>query len=218
MPPLTLYLARHGQSEWNHRALITGRADIGLSDTGREQAESLAACLRDEPLDAIVTSALRRTAQTAEPTARAQGGLPIERLAGLDEIDLGPLEGRYRDERDPDVQQLWAQWQADLWGFRIPGAEPFADFAARVNLALDDVLARHAKRRVLLVGHRATNRVILGRLLGWPRERWIEIRPRHKYFYRLGVDLGEGGATATSIASIALTGRKIGQVIDDFVM
>jgi broad specificity phosphatase PhoE len=166
----TLYLARHGQSEWNNQSRVTGQLDPALSPKGLEQSQGLAQCLQGEGLAAIYSSALQRTIDTAAPTATATG-LPIVRLAALNEINVGVLQGRFRDERDPEAQALWAQWQAEMWSFRIPGGERFDEFALRVGATLRVILDRHEGQRVLIVGHGATNRVLLGTLLGWPRER-----------------------------------------------
>lgn len=208
----TLYIARHGQSESNNQALITGQLDVGLSPKGKQQAQALAQCLHGVPLAAIYASGLRRTADTARPTADGKA-LTIECLPALDEIHLGVLQGRHRDERDPEAQALWAQWQADVWNFRVPGGERFDGFSARVGQALEGILARHAGQSVLIVGHRATNRVLLGLLFGWPRERWAEIRLRNKFFYRLHL-----GAGAPEVATYTLSGSKTGRCEAGFVM
>jgi broad specificity phosphatase PhoE len=207
----TLYLARHGQSEWNNQGRVTGQLDPGLSEKGREQSEGLAHCLQDAALDAIYSSALRRALATAEPTAAASG-LPVMPLAALNEIHAGDLQGRFRDERDTEAQALWAQWKADPWGAGLPGGERFDDFALRVGAALQAILHRHEGQRVLVVGHSATNRVLLGTLLGWPRERWSELRPRNKYLYRLQL-----GAAEPEIASYTLSGSKMGRCEPGFV-
>ena len=195
----TLYVARHGQSEWNNRSLITGQLDPALSPKGQQQSAALAQCLAHEELDAIYASTLQRTIATAQPTASAHG-LPIVELPALNEIHLGVLQGRHRDERDPEAQALWAQWQADPWGYRVPGGERFDEFAQRVDEGLQPLLRQHRGQSILIVGHRATNRVLLGTLLQWPRERWAELRLRNKYFYR--VRLG----AAPEIATDALGG------------
>ncbi len=207
----TLYLARHGQSEWNNQGRVTGQLDPGLSATGREQSQGLALCLRGQALDAIYSSALQRTRATAEPAAAAIG-LPITPLAAFDEIHAGVLQGRFRDERDAEAQALWARWKADLWGACIPGGERFDEFTRRVGAALQDILRRHEGQHVLLVGHSATNRVILGTLLGWPRERWHELRPRNKYLYRLQL-----GAAEPDIATYTLSGKKTGRCEAGFI-
>ncbi|EHR71528.1 fructose-2,6-bisphosphatase [Burkholderiales bacterium JOSHI_001] len=209
--PTTIFLARHGQSENNNQGLVTGQMDVGLSPKGELQALALAQCLKGESLAAIYTSTLRRTVQTAQPTADALG-LPIVQLPGLAEIHMGSLEGRFRDERDPEAQALWAQCQADLWHFVVPGGEGFTPFAERVGATLQDLLARHAGQKLLIVGHRATNRVLLGLLLGWPRARWEELRLRNKFFYRV-----QPGDSPT-IATYTLSGSKTGRCEEGFVM
>jgi broad specificity phosphatase PhoE len=200
----TLYLARHGQSAWNNQRRITGQSDPGLSERGRAQSEAMAQCLSDAPLAAIYVSALRRTAETAQPTARAKQLLPVA-LPALNEIHLGALEGRFRDERDPDAQAWWARWQADMWGCALPGAERFAQLAQRVGRALDEIVTRHAGQQVLVVGHRGTNRVLMGTLMGLPRGEWPALRLRHKHLYRLRL-----GAGRPDVATAVLGGERSG--------
>jgi broad specificity phosphatase PhoE len=212
--PTVIYLARHGQSEWNNQGLVTGQLDPGLSPKGLQQSQALALCLKDEPLAAIYASALQRTIATAQPTAAARG-LDIVSLSALDEIHMGVLQGRHRDERDPEAQTLWGQWQADPWGPGVPGGERFDGFAQRVGDALQGLLRLHRGERILVVGHRATNRVLLGTLLAWPRERWPEIRLRNKFFYR--VEGAEPGVAAR-IATCTLSGSKTGSWVEGFVM
>ena len=65
---------------------------------------------------------------------------------------------------------------------------------------------------MLIVGHRATNRVLLGTLLEWPRERWHEIRLRNKHFYRVCLDVPPVVDTYT------LSGSKSGTCQPGFVM
>ena len=210
-PSTTLYLARHGQSEWNHLGRVTGQSDIGLSARGVEQSEGLARCLQAVPLAAIYTSALARTVATAAPVAAVRE-LEIRQRPALNEIHMGVLQGRFRDERDPPAQALWAAWQTDPWGTAVPGGECFDAFATRVLAGWQAILEAHPAAAVLLVGHRATNRVLLGSVLGWPRERWQELRLRNKFCYRVQL-----GATP-QIATGTLSGSHAGQWRDGFEM
>jgi broad specificity phosphatase PhoE len=207
----TLYLARHGQSEWNNQSRVTGQLNPGLSPKGKQQSEALARCLQDEDLAAIYTSVLQRTIDTAQPTA-AQKQLPIASLPALNEMNLGVLQGRFRDERDPEAQAIWTQWQADMWRYQVPDAERFDDLTQRVSRALEDILQQHAGRRILIVGHRATNRVVMGKLLDWPLERWPELRLRNKFLYRIRL------GAETEIATFTLSGNKTGIRHDGFIM
>jgi broad specificity phosphatase PhoE len=88
-----IVFARHGETAPNRDGLILGRADPGLTDEGRRQADRLAELLsREEPV-AVLTSPLLRSRETAEVIAAACGleAEPDERLV---EIDWGAWEGR----------------------------------------------------------------------------------------------------------------------------
>jgi broad specificity phosphatase PhoE len=207
----TLYVARHGQSEWNNQSRVTGQLNPGLSLKGLQQSEALAQCLQDEDLAAIYTSVLQRSINTAQPTANAKH-LPITSLSALNEMNLGVLQGRFRDERDPEAQTMWAQVHADMWGYQVPGAESYQDLMRRVSQALQDILEQQRGRRILIVGHRNTNRVLMGRLLEWPQERWPELRLRNKFLYRIRL------GAKTEIATFTLSGNKTGACHDSFIM
>ena len=182
-----VYLARHGQSESNRERRLCGQLDPALSALGLEQSRQLARVLADAPLKAIFTSTLKRTAQMAEPTALARG-LPALALAGLRELSLGALEGRFRDERDPEAQALWRRRKADPARFRAPGGESFQDLEARVLPALGEILASASSGAALIVGHRESNRALLKGLLGWSTERVLEAKLRNHFVYDIDVD------------------------------
>jgi broad specificity phosphatase PhoE len=215
-PVTTLYVARHGQSEWNNQRRITGQLNPKLSPKGQLQSQALAACLRDENLHAIYTSQLQRTIDTAQPTAMAKQ-LQMVSLPALNEIFLGPLQGRYRDDRDPQARDLWAHIQDDMWGYQVSGVERFEDLAHRVSQVLQEILQRHQGHSILIVGHRGTNRVLLGTLLGWERERWKELRLRNKYLYRIRPQ-AQSLDLRTGIATFTLSGSKTGVCHDGFTM
>jgi broad specificity phosphatase PhoE len=60
-----LYLARHGKTDWNRDRRLQGSADIALNETGRRQAVGLARQLRGVHVDAVYSSELRRSRETA---------------------------------------------------------------------------------------------------------------------------------------------------------
>ena len=87
---MTLYLARHGQTEWNHSARIQGREDIPLNDTGRIQAQRLGEGLRELGIERIWSSPLSRAQETARTIASiCHIDSPITLLDGLTERDFG---------------------------------------------------------------------------------------------------------------------------------
>lgn len=165
--PTKIFLARHGESLCNAAKRLSGQLDTPLSPRGVQQAHRLARELRQERLAAIYTSTLRRTVETAQPTAIAHG-LPIQPCEALKELHLGILQGRFRDARDPEARRLWKARQQDKLHYRVPGGETFDDMARRVLPCLHTILAAATDTPVLIIGHRNINRVILAALLHWP--------------------------------------------------
>src|SRR5215475_11690790 len=58
---LRIYLARHGETDWNAERRLQGRTDVPLNSTGRQQAAKLAERLKGVRLDAVYTSTLSRS-------------------------------------------------------------------------------------------------------------------------------------------------------------
>jgi broad specificity phosphatase PhoE len=206
---MRLFIARHGQSEWNRDGRVTGQLDPALSEQGKRQANSLREVLNDVPLAAVFASPLARARDTATPTAQAHA-LRLDTRPELREIHLGVLQGRYRNERDPNAQRLWEERKQDIYGFRAPGGESFAELERRVVPCLTDILQNEHGRSVLIVGHRNTNRVLLGALLGWAPEAAASIPIRSRKLYEITID------TVTRIATISLDERDSGRRTEGF--
>ena len=66
MPQTQLYLIRHGQTDWNLRAMLQGRTDIPLNETGRRQAMEAGERLAGVHFDAVYSSPLQRCRKLAE--------------------------------------------------------------------------------------------------------------------------------------------------------
>lgn len=175
---MRVFLARHGETEWNAEHRLQGRADTRLTARGEAHARALLELLADRPLAAVYTSTLRRTIDTARPLA-ASRGLPVQARPELVEMSYGVLEGRTAEDPDPEIQRLWARRRADPLGFRAPGGETYAELRLRLLPFADLLRTRHDGDSVLVVGHRATNRVLLGLLLGWPLEDCLGFKHRH---------------------------------------
>jgi broad specificity phosphatase PhoE len=180
--PTTIYLVRHGESQLNLEKRVSGHLDTPLSPRGISHSHLLAVQFLGIRLTGIYTSALRRTVETARPTATMLG-LPIQSSAALNEQHFGVLEGRVRDARDPEALALWNARKRDKLFFRIPGGERFIDLAERVKKALDNILAQQVGGTILIVGHRNTNRALVGALMQQPEAEWPHITLKRQYVY-----------------------------------
>ncbi|WP_454691206.1 histidine phosphatase family protein [Achromobacter aloeverae] len=164
----TLLLMRHGHVEGIAPERFRGRAELPLSALGQEQAEALAGRLarRGKPV-ALYTSPLGRCVQTALPITRALGvaGQPLE---GLHDIDYGQWQGKAHEDVRRDAADLYRLWFERPHLMRFPGGESLQDLVARTADGLRDVLARHPRGEVFLVGHDSVNRALLLQLLDQP--------------------------------------------------
>ncbi len=152
-------LIRHGASLRTRAGepgpMTDGHGDPPLAPQGRRQAQRLAEWLREEPIAAIFVSGLRRTVQTAAPLAEALGLEPIV-VPDLREVHLGEWEDGAFLERFEAGDEIALRTLAEERWDVIPGAEPAADFAARVRRGLDAVLAGSAPgSRVAVFAHAA---------------------------------------------------------------
>lgn len=152
----TLLLVRHGETDWNRDGRWQGHSDTQLNDVGREQAVRVAGEL--DGVDVVYASDLARARETAEIVA-ARLGLPVRLDERLRERSFGAWEGKTAPEIEAQFRDAHARWLAGE-GAGAEDAEAFADFAARVQGFLADVLARHPDGTVLVVAHGGSIRVI----------------------------------------------------------
>ncbi|HKJ71909.1 MAG TPA: histidine phosphatase family protein [Gammaproteobacteria bacterium] len=156
-------LIRHGEPEGGR--MFRGVTDHPLSDRG--WAQMRLATAGEAGWQAVVTSPLVRCAGFAEVLAETRA-LPLEPEPGLREMDFGAWEGRTASDilaNGPgDLGAFWA----DPERAAAPGGEALADFRERVVAAWEELMARHAGRHVLVVGHGGAIRVILAHVLGMP--------------------------------------------------
>jgi probable phosphoglycerate mutase len=167
---MDLLWIRHGEPE--RIAPGTGvRADPALTDLGAEQARRLADWLAYEPIDAVLSSPMRRAVETATPLAGALG-IEIEIVDGLIEYDSNsdhyiPMEELRlnKDERfTAMVEGRWNEFGADM-----PEV-----FRARVDATVADIVRRFAGKRVAAVCHGGVINVALGSVLGVEQPLWFE--------------------------------------------
>jgi broad specificity phosphatase PhoE len=159
----TVYLARHGQSDWNAAGRWQGHADRPLTALGLRQAAELAEELAGVALDAVYSSDLRRARETAEAVAAPRGQTVIV-LTQLREVDVGSWSGLTRAEAKERFPQAFRRWADGGQGW--DDGETYEHMAERVVEAVRDVAEGHAGGTLLVVSHggpiRALHAVALG--------------------------------------------------------
>ncbi|MCR2804654.1 histidine phosphatase family protein [Paenibacillus soyae] len=149
---MKLYVARHGQTEWNAADRVCGVTDVELTSHGVEQAELMAEKLAEKRLDIIISSPLSRARKTAEIIARR---LQKEALVDhrLVEQNYGIFEGANR--KDESFKQAKSQFPN-----RLSGGESILQVSQRVFNLLDETKEKYRNEQVLLVSHGSVCRVI----------------------------------------------------------
>lgn len=158
----TLYLVRHGETDWNAARRIQGSTDIPLNETGRAQARAAAAALVEQFAGThprVVSSDLSRARETAEIIADALGAPAPALYPDLRERAYGVAEGM----TDVEYIDRFGAWDRE----NVPEAESTADLRARalrtVRRIVGDARRAHAPSDVpvIAVAHGA----LIGQLI-----------------------------------------------------
>jgi broad specificity phosphatase PhoE len=166
--PLAVFLARHGETEWNRVGRWQGRTDIPLSHVGRAQARDLGERLRGRGIVEIHTSDLSRARETADIVAGILGIVHVGVDPRLRERGFGCFEGLTREECAARHPEAWERYLADR---RVtpPDAEPQTDVVSRVVAALT-AAAEAADRTgpLLVISHGGAIRSFIHATTGSP--------------------------------------------------
>jgi broad specificity phosphatase PhoE len=162
---MTIHLARHGQTAYNHEGRFQGHLPVPLDGTGRAQAAALAQAAAEVELVSLWSSPLRRARETADIVA-ARIGLQPREDARFAETDTGDWTGRSFAEIGAEDPEGFARFERSDPSFRYPGGESFAEQSERVQAALADLRSRPAELPALVVCHRGVIRLALAAALG----------------------------------------------------
>jgi broad specificity phosphatase PhoE len=154
---LSLYLVRHGQTEWSLSGQHTGRSDIPLTAQGEDEARALAPWLAGLTFDHVFTSPRQRAQRTC---ALAGLGAKAEIEADLAEWDYGDYEG----QRSAAIRSQRPHWT--IFEDGCPGGEMPSDVAMRA----DRLIARlkQMQGRIALFSHGHFGVVLAARWIGLP--------------------------------------------------
>ncbi len=180
----TVLLARHGHHD-EVGTVLSGRSEIGLSPTGRDEARRLAGHLRDRPLVAVYSSPRCRARRTAEAVADGHG-LPVAVLDDLDEIDFGAWAGQ--DFAVLADDPIWQRWNARRATAATPAGDTMAATTARAVAAIGRVAV---EGMVLCVSHCDVIRGVVAHVLGLSADRLLAFDVDCASLTTLAIDGGD---------------------------
>lgn len=184
-------LLRHGRTEWNATGRFQGQLDAPLDVVGKAQAVAAAVAVAEMQPDAIVSSDLGRTADTAAAIA-AETDLEVVLDPRLREIDLGAWQGLTRAEARSRFPEEYAGWQAGDDRRRGDG-ETYAEVGARASECVIEWLDKlGAGATLLAVTHGGTARATIGSMLGFDPDLYWRLAPLGNCRWSLLADIGRG--------------------------
>ncbi|KAB2919875.1 MAG: histidine phosphatase family protein [Dechloromonas sp.] len=161
----TVYVIRHGETEWNLRGRFQGHFDSSLTERGISQASRLGQHLAGRSISAIYSSDLGRAMATAEIISRSIG-LPVQSVDKLRERRLGCLEGLTKDEAATQFPMDLACYESGSPDECISGGESFRNLLDRTEAFLVSIAHTHRGESVAVVTHggnlNATFRMVVG--------------------------------------------------------
>lgn len=155
----TLFLVRHGETEWNKKGLMQGHTDIALSEAGKQQAYALAESFNHLAFDGLISSDLMRAQQTALILAKGRN-LPLQTSAALRERFFGKYEGEnFRAFKELSGNNFDV-YDADRRHL-LPGVETYRQAVQRVEPFLLASATTFLGKTLLVVTHGGVLKALL---------------------------------------------------------
>jgi broad specificity phosphatase PhoE len=163
-----LYIARHGETDWNRVGRWQGQTDTRLNDVGRSQAKELASMLAGHRINRVISSNLARAHETATIVSELLGLGAVESDEDLRERSYGCFEGLTREECIAQFPEAWQSYLVDRRaGPR--GSEPYDQVFGRMKRAMERAASAMIDgQSILLVSHGGAIRTWLSTTTGQP--------------------------------------------------
>lgn len=160
---ITIIFEAHGTTLDNEAHTASGRHDGPLSPLGEKQSQEMGERYKNDRFDAIFCSELQRSYRSAEIGFGDK--FPIIQDPRLSECDYGDLTNHPSDEVDGEKPKRIST--------PFPNGESYIQTTARMKDFLSDLLKNHDGKRVMIIGHRATQYGLENIINGIPLEKII---------------------------------------------
>jgi len=160
-----IYLFRHGSVDYIDAdgRVVTDTDAVVLNDAGQAQATLMRDLFADVHIDKAQCSGLPRTRQTGEMILGSRD-IALETNAGF--LEIRQIQGEASGNYDIVADVAFCHWQATDDEARFLGGERYSDFYARIEAAMNDVLADDSWHNLAVFAHGATNAAVLGWVTG----------------------------------------------------
>lgn len=168
-----IFLVRHGQDTDNAAGILNGRRDTELTELGREQAKKVTDKLRDNDVQIVYTSPLKRAYETARIIATELGIDEVIADEHLIEREFGILTGKPVSDISKYTDKILPTDRVNYF-LEVQGAEDFPTLLMRGRKILDEIRQKHQNKNVLIVTHGDIGKMIRATYHGWTWEEGLK--------------------------------------------
>ena len=180
----TLYLVRHGKTDWNDQGRLQGAKDIPLNKAGLSEAKAAGITLKSVPVHAIYSSPLSRAHETAREIAKHHD-LDITIVDALKETAFGIFEGITWNELLVHPLIKNGPKEHERFTATIGGAESIYETYVRASTAVDKIVSKHPNETVILVSHGLLMKTIAYHMGVVEKEDIEKLMVRNAYPYKV---------------------------------
>ena len=180
---LTIIFEAHGTTYDNEAHLSSGHNDVALSPLGIQQSREMGERYKDDHFDAIFCSDLQRAYKSAEIAFGDKPGYakcPIIQDARLRECDYGDLT-----QKPSELVDVEKPKRIDT---PFPHGESYTQTTARMKSFLDEVKTKYAGKKIMIIGHRATQYGLDHLINGVPLEELVAAKFKWQPGWGYGVE------------------------------
>jgi broad specificity phosphatase PhoE len=158
----TIYIVRHGTTEWIEQGIIHGSSESPLSSYGKQEAALTAAALSNKGISKIYSSPQLRARQSAQAFQDLNPSIPIQEIDGLRELHFGKMEGTPDLLKRTKNKKLLFLLIRPIWFTtrRLTG-EKFTLFEKRVLDAWRKILKERETGSIVIFAHAAVINTIM---------------------------------------------------------
>lgn len=181
---MKLFIARHGETQWNVEGRFQGKLDSPLTGNGLQQIELMKNFFKNVRIGVIYSSDLGRAVATSKAISDFKK-IPLFFTEELREISYGVFEGLNHDEIDARFPGLWEKRCLDKYNFKIPEGESYCEVFERAKNFLEKILKKHENEAVLLVSHGCMSRMLIQYFINVQKDIAVQFGIPHDNVYEI---------------------------------
>ncbi len=145
---MKLIIVRHGETKQNAVGIIQGQSHGELSKKGIEQAKKLGGRLKNEKINCMYTSDLKRAFDTAKLISKHHPKIPLIKRKEIREIDFGDLQNKQKDKID-----YYYHKENDPDYYKKNNVESLKKIYNRAKKFIDEITEKHKGETIVIVSH-----------------------------------------------------------------